>query len=192
MPNYKKGQIWNKALTPKMLKFEKETGKLSIRGGKITGQFEYWLWQREKKTSKPQRMPKPKPKTALKPKTKPKIEPEIDIERFWNRLPQKRRKMFLRDLNYDNTFIDKTKKIPWHKLTFSLRKEIKQKKNARVLKEIYNLSNTEFDEVYEEDNIKWDDDFAHFESMKWDLEHGTIFPPHKKYEYEQLLIKFGK
>lgn len=48
MPKYKKGQIWNKAKTKIMLKFEKETSKNAIYNGKITGQFEYWLYKEEK------------------------------------------------------------------------------------------------------------------------------------------------
>ena len=45
---YKKGQVWNKAKTAKMIEFEKETDKNAVYNNKITGQFEYWLWQKEK------------------------------------------------------------------------------------------------------------------------------------------------
>ena len=67
---YKKGQVWNKALTPKMKEFEKETGKNAVYRGKITGGFEYYLWQKEKKKTK-------KPKITSKPKSKPKPKPKI-------------------------------------------------------------------------------------------------------------------
>ena len=41
---YYKGLIWNKPLTPEMEQFKKETGKNAIRGNKITGTFEYWMY----------------------------------------------------------------------------------------------------------------------------------------------------
>jgi len=47
MLNYKKGQTWNKAKTTQMKQFEKSTGKSAVFRGKITGQFEYWLWQQK-------------------------------------------------------------------------------------------------------------------------------------------------
>ncbi len=46
---HKKGQVWNKPKTNLMCQFEKETNKNAIHAGKITGNFEYWLWQRKKK-----------------------------------------------------------------------------------------------------------------------------------------------
>lgn len=52
MIKYKKGQIWNKSKNKIMLRFEKETGKNAIYNNKITGQFEYWLWQHEKNLQK--------------------------------------------------------------------------------------------------------------------------------------------
>ena len=47
---YYKGLSWNKPLTPKMKEFNKETGKNAIRGNKITGTFEYWMYWDPKKT----------------------------------------------------------------------------------------------------------------------------------------------
>lgn len=57
---YYKGLKWNKPLTPKMKQYESETGKKAIRGGKITGTFEHWLYWRDIKKQ---------------PKIKPKIKP---------------------------------------------------------------------------------------------------------------------
>ena len=48
-----------------MLQFEKETNKNAVYNNKITGGFEYWLWQKEKKLKS-----KPKPKTKAKSKPK--------------------------------------------------------------------------------------------------------------------------
>ena len=45
---HKKGQVWNKPLTKEMEQFEQLTGKNAIYKGKITGQFEYWIYQKEK------------------------------------------------------------------------------------------------------------------------------------------------
>lgn len=227
---HKKGQVWIKAKTALMKTFEKETGKSAVFRDKITGQFEYWIWQKEKKLkSKPKSKAKPKEvripwlndrvkrdilnamksgkeltfrtinnrtehkdyniRRALKeleadgkifsskkykpdpsgrglsreykwvwrimtsPIKKPKPKPKPDVERFWNRMPQpqKRRSMFLSDLEYDGAFMAINKKKQWIDIPNSLQKEIKKEKNARVLKEIYNLSKTEFDEIYEED-----------------------------------------
>ena len=48
---YKKGTPWNKPKTKLMLDFEKQTGKNAIRAGKLTGNFEYWLWKRLQKVN---------------------------------------------------------------------------------------------------------------------------------------------
>lgn len=46
-----KGQIWNKPKTELMLQFEEETGYLAVYGGRITGQFEFWLFRKGLKKS---------------------------------------------------------------------------------------------------------------------------------------------
>ena len=83
MVTHKKGQVWNKAKTAKMLEFEKETSKNAVYNGKITGGFEYWLWQKEKKL-KAKSKSKPKPKPKAKPKPKPSVDYNYDkhIESF--------------------------------------------------------------------------------------------------------------
>ncbi|KKK98607.1 hypothetical protein LCGC14_2641070 [marine sediment metagenome] len=51
MVDYKKGTPWNKVLTPIMKEFEKSTGKHAIYRGRITGQFEFWLFHRKSKVT---------------------------------------------------------------------------------------------------------------------------------------------
>jgi len=46
---YKKGTPWDKPLTSDMKLFESHTFKKAVHNGKITGQFEYWLYQKHKK-----------------------------------------------------------------------------------------------------------------------------------------------
>lgn len=83
MPKYKKGEVWNKPKNSLMLRFEKETGKNAIYRGKVTGQFEYWIWREANKTAEIFRKhdeltenttnkQKIKPKPKAKPKSKPK------------------------------------------------------------------------------------------------------------------------
>jgi len=68
---YKKGKPWL-VLTPEMKQFEKSTGKSAVFRGKITGQFEYWLWQQNK--------PKLKFKTKTSSKTdRPHIQEDTKI-----------------------------------------------------------------------------------------------------------------
>jgi len=57
----KKGQVWKKALTAQMKKFEKATDKKAVYKDKVTGQFEYWdYWQtHEKPASKTKKLKKP-------------------------------------------------------------------------------------------------------------------------------------
>lgn len=47
MVDYKKGKLWNRALTGDMKEFERTTGKSAVYHNKITGQFEHWLWKKE-------------------------------------------------------------------------------------------------------------------------------------------------
>ncbi len=48
IPNdIQRGDMWNKPKTPKMIQFQQETRKNVIRGGKITGQYENWLYWRK-------------------------------------------------------------------------------------------------------------------------------------------------
>ena len=67
---YKKGLPWLAPLTQKMIQFREETGKNPVFHGKITGQFEYWMYWRKPKVKKQttKRKPgrKPTPKTKLK------------------------------------------------------------------------------------------------------------------------------
>ncbi|KKN01885.1 hypothetical protein LCGC14_1123370, partial [marine sediment metagenome] len=69
----KKDLIWNKALTPKMKQFKEETGKNPVYRGKITGGFEYWMYWRKPKVTKP------KPKFIKKPIKKP-VKPKKEIK----------------------------------------------------------------------------------------------------------------
>lgn len=46
----KKGQVWNKSLTPEMERFEKETNKNAVYNGKVTGSFEYWVWMEDRRS----------------------------------------------------------------------------------------------------------------------------------------------
>ena len=70
---YYKGLKWNKPLTSEMLTFEKETGKKAIRGGIITGTFEYWMYWDPKQNkvttnTKLIQRPTPKPRPLQNPK----------------------------------------------------------------------------------------------------------------------------
>ena len=77
---YYNGLKWNRALTKKMQEFEKETKKKAVYRGKVTGQFEYWLyWQ---KSTKPKAKPKPTKKQApAKKKGTKKYTPLLEKER---------------------------------------------------------------------------------------------------------------
>ncbi len=46
---FKKGQIWSKTKNKLMIEFENETGKNAVYRGKITGQFEAWLYNKNNK-----------------------------------------------------------------------------------------------------------------------------------------------
>jgi len=46
-----KGMAWNKPKTKLMLQFEEETGHNTTWANKITGKFEYWLFENNLKTS---------------------------------------------------------------------------------------------------------------------------------------------
>ncbi len=56
-----KGIFWTQDLTPEMIQFEKETGKNAIFNGKITGNFEYWMYWRRGKKKSPQKKKLEKP-----------------------------------------------------------------------------------------------------------------------------------
>jgi len=73
MVAHKKGQVWNKAKTAVMKQFEKEKGANAVYRGKITGKFEYWLWQQEKKKTKQTKQPKKPRTTKLSATNKEKI-----------------------------------------------------------------------------------------------------------------------
>ena len=63
---YKKGMVWNKRLTNKMEVFEARTGKSAVYRGKITGQFEHWMWQLQKIKEKEAKHQKQDVKDSIK------------------------------------------------------------------------------------------------------------------------------
>jgi len=67
---YWNGQPWNKALTPKMKEFEKETGKHAVYRNKVTGGFEYWLYWRSSKQKNKKIVKSTIKETKVKRKTK--------------------------------------------------------------------------------------------------------------------------
>ena len=63
---YKKGKPWNKPKTEKMIYFEESTEKNSVYRGKITGQFEAWLWKLEKSKKRIAKQQKQDVKDSIK------------------------------------------------------------------------------------------------------------------------------
>lgn len=84
MTKFKKGTPWL-VLTPEMKQFEKKTGKSAVFRGKITGQFEYYIWQEEKKKTL---KPKPQLTRGLKEIKSDKLK---RIEKEYNRLTKLRK-----------------------------------------------------------------------------------------------------
>ncbi|KKN01882.1 hypothetical protein LCGC14_1123340 [marine sediment metagenome] len=78
MVEYKKGQVWNKAKTKRMLEFENETEKNATYRGVITGSFEYWLWMEDRRSKGLAR----KKRSSSKPKPIEKKEVETIYIRF--------------------------------------------------------------------------------------------------------------
>lgn len=97
---YQKGLEWNKALTPEMKQFEKETGKHAIHNKKVTGQFEYWMYVSKGKRVRKQTS---KPTTRGIEQILGEVEP-IVASQYWRRLDNGERKIVLETVKYTGKF----------------------------------------------------------------------------------------